>query len=244
MSPVPRASTDESEGRSTWVNPTRVVGILEDINIIKNKNPLTGGRRAGTYRSSYSIRVSPLEEVKMEDGSDYPAMEKGIDVRYDYAEWDDLRDRELKPEKGSHWYKLIVPWWKDKGIDLSNADQVEGLLMKRVVFEVQTFELNYERQSKDDRGELMWETTPEDDPDGKGDPVMETATFTTLLPVELEGGAEVSEDQANAKALELWNENDGKKGPFKRAALDDPLIKQVTKVRKRIQSGKWSPDKD
>ena len=81
MSPVPVASTDESEGRSTWVNPTRVVGKVEDINIIKNKNPLTGGRRAGTSRSSYSLRNSALEEVKMADGSDYTVSETGIDVR-------------------------------------------------------------------------------------------------------------------------------------------------------------------
>jgi hypothetical protein len=240
---VPTFITDETEGRSTFVQTEVIEGRLIGIEEARGANPLRSGRNEGRIPTFCVLKLDNLTVLKQEDGTTPNVSEWS--VRYPYSILDEAAQKSASPERGSDWFKYIAPAWKEFGVNLGDRDTILRVcdLKPTIRVELTEFDRDYEVQQRID-GVRQWEREPDPDvPGDRGVPIMERATARIQLPVQVTG-LDFEPQMAHDRAAELWVKHDGDKASFKKAAIEDSLISMRPALRRKIQSDRYDPESD
>jgi hypothetical protein len=235
--------TDETEGRSTFVQTEIIEGRVIDIQDVRGNNPLRSGRNEGRIPVYCVIKFDNLTELRQEDGTTPNVSEWS--VRYPYSILDEAADKAAPPERGSDWFKYVAPAWLEFGVNLGDRDTILKVckLKPTVRIELKAFDREYEVQQRVD-GVRQWDREPDPDiPGDRGIPIMIRATARIQLPVKVDG-LDFDPQMAHDRAAELWEESEGDVEVFRSTAIKDDFISQKPALRRKIQADKYDPEKD
>lgn len=245
-SEVPQLVDDPTEALSSFVETEVIEGTIVNIDIVKSKTKLTDGRNKGKLPTFLLFEFENITELRMADGSTPDA--DTWSHRYPYSFWDEENGRTLAPFKdNSRWWDAVVPAFAEAGVKIGGADNNLGDCLQKVArFEMREFTLGYQRAVRNeetgdpDNGFIVWVTEPSAPGAKDGEPEMEDATWEAAVPINIEGlKFDAQEAYDVAAKLRAENEDDA---AFKKAAIADPTIKKVTKLRRIIQSDKYDAE--
>ena len=118
-------------------------------------------------------------EIQTEDPNFTPEAKDVEEQRWPYGAYDPIEpDVFPNPEKGSIWYKVIVPAMRESGM---NPDDLPGEIGKIFSGERQVKKLGYHRRWRNGTGEFI----PDEANPGKFLLEDEEATYEAILPVEV-----------------------------------------------------------
>lgn len=193
--------TDRSKGASDY-NPEdrfiKVRGTVAGIAIKPN---------ASMERGRLNFHINPVVEVIRagERQTDPAALKDGVNVSFDYAEWDDKEKAAKRPKKNGVWFEVTLPAFKAAGFttddDAKFQAELAALLGEEFTFEEGTLERvnqkgeTYEVLKRDPETREVLPPLNEEDDDvffieekkrwsDAAEFAKETASWTGLLPVK------------------------------------------------------------
>ena len=270
---VPTFTSDQAEGRSTYVELVRVSGVIDHIEHVRARrpNPDTYFRDAGKHRAQAAFFLTNTHDMLRADDTE-PDFERNT-VYIDFSIWDDTADVEtngvkgcpLPAERNGDWLNHIAPYFRDElGIDLNSPEDVTKMYGKETDWEVVEFIRSYQANKRDANRNVLYvaidgdgnvtETTEILDENGeKRDPIKVDSVLRQLLPVAIHG-LDVTVENAWEKATDLWGDHVGvgilraeaaadALDNFATAALTEDIIEEFGVVKRAMQTGSFDPYK-
>jgi len=128
----PFVTNRETQATPDWVREdriTKITGILADFHSREPSRNLARARAKFVLRDISHVERASDAEARAE------SFQNGFTVSYDYGEWDEVNKMAKAPLKNDTWFEVVVPSWKDAGIDLGNGEQMYALIGEEITFE-------------------------------------------------------------------------------------------------------------